>query len=145
MLAMVWDNATQKVTVKPMPDNIFTRLHSAICISLFTDARCTLEELPSGESDQRGWWGDMALPEGESLGSKLYLLKRRKLTGETINMAMDYAGQSVQWLLGTEWVQAIRVNAERVGINLLAFRVEYKLSAEQPWQQLILEWKTNAV
>ena len=56
-------------------------LYTAVVISLFTDARARAEdELPpelDGE-DRRGYWGDGL--EGESVGSRLWLLAREKDT-----------------------------------------------------------------
>lgn len=145
MLAIVWLNDQQRMALKPMPDNAYTRLHTAICISLFTDARCNDDELPAGDTDKRGWWGDMALPNGESLGSKLWLLKRQKLTQAAIGQARGYVALALQWLVDSQWVIAISVDAERWGNDGIAFAVKYRLATDQPWQSMMLNWRSHAI
>ena len=86
--AFTWSATAQAVEFTLQPADAITRLKTAVVISLFTDRRVNEEDVPNGELN-RGYWGDMDLPEGESLGSKLWLLKREKLTPETINAARD--------------------------------------------------------
>jgi len=143
--ALVWHNATQRFTLQEMPDNEYTRLQTAIAISLFTDARCSVDELPDGETDQRGWWGDQFLATGKSIGSKLWLLRREKLTAAVVSRARGYAADAVKWLVEEGQVVAINVTAERIGNDTLAFQVTYRLAANKPWQQLILEWKSYGI
>lgn len=142
ILAMVWDNTVQRLDIKPMPDNAYTKLHTAICISLFTDARAQEDDLPDGE-ENRGYWGDIALPAGESLGSKLWLLQRRKITGEVVLKARDYAADAVAWMVDSGAVQAVNVESQRYNQDTIAFAVTYRLPAEQNWQKLMLEWKNG--
>ena len=46
-----------------------------------------------------GWWGDTFLETGSSLGSRLWLLRREKLTAATRQRARDYALEALQWLI----------------------------------------------
>lgn len=92
-------------------------LKTAVIISLFSDARAgDDDELPFGETDRRGWWGDMlAGANGPKLGSKLWLLQREKHTTEVLRRAESYAKDALQWLIDdgiaasvlaiAEWVQ----------------------------------------
>lgn len=79
-------------------------LETAIRLSLFTNARAQDgDELPEGEGafgeDLGGWWGDTFLETGSSLGSRLWLLRREKLTAATRQRARDYALEALQWLI----------------------------------------------
>ena len=60
-------------------------LRTAVMTSLFSDRRGTRQEVDRfGDSDPRGWWGDLLAPvEGDAWGSKLWLLEREKQTDET--------------------------------------------------------------
>jgi len=93
-------------------------LLTAVTISLFTDARATAEELALyglTAADNRGWYGD-SYPEieGDTTGSKLWLLARALRNDETLRVARTYALASLQWMVddgvaleidaGTEWI-----------------------------------------
>ena len=53
-------------------------LRSAVLISLFTDRQVGPEELPAGESDRRGWWGDGLSDDDDKIGSRIVALDARK-------------------------------------------------------------------
>lgn len=100
-------------------------LHQAVVISLFTDARLPDNELmPDNTNDRRGHWGDMFLSDaGDSLGSLLWTLYRRKLTTEVINRARDLSIDALNWMLQTGWVVAVDVLTERLDNDKLAIQV----------------------
>lgn len=142
ILALVWDSDRQQLAYKAMPDNAYTKLHTAICISLFTDAAALPDDLLDGEAN-RGYWGDIALPTGESLGSQLWLLQRRKLTADVLLKASDYATAAVAWMVEVGIVQAVQVEAQRYNLDTLMFTVTYQLPSDTNWQKLLLEWKNG--
>lgn len=106
-----------------LPDlNTSTGLHEACLISLFTDRQVSESELPDpltpGElPDLGGWWGDvLALPAMASdprIGSKLWLLRRAKLTQETLNRAKQYATEALAWLVSDGVAREVNVGVER--------------------------------
>nr|WP_315981893.1 phage GP46 family protein [Aliamphritea spongicola] len=77
MPALGWHSTKQQLDLKPAPADQLSWLQNAVTISLFTDARASQEEA-GNQQDLRGYWGDSELPDGESLGSKLWLLQREK-------------------------------------------------------------------
>jgi|SRR5471030_222887 len=79
-------------------------LETAILISLFTDRRARDDD-PFDGNDRRGWWGDSG--EENPIGSRLWLLKRQKLTIATANKAEDYAKEALQWLISDGVVASI--------------------------------------
>ena len=94
-------------------------LRTAVMVSLFSDRRGTREELERfGDSDPRGWWGDLLAPvEGDAWGSKLWLLEREKQTDETLNRAREYSSEALRWL--REDGIAERVNVEAAWMDRL--------------------------
>jgi phage gp46-like protein len=74
-----------------------TDLETAVLISLLSWRRVTSEELPQGETDQLGWWGDNL--NIDKLGSKLWLLKRKKMLPQLKKEAHQYITESLQWLI----------------------------------------------
>ena len=85
-------------------------LDSAVIISLFTWARAAAGEVDEN-APRFGWFGDKIDADStDSTGSKLYLLKRKKITSQTIMDAREYIEQALQWMI--EDGVATEINAE---------------------------------
>lgn len=115
-------------------------LQTAVTVSLFTDKRASLEELPSEETDRMGWWGDM-FPDvpGDQIGSKLWLLRREKQTEEVRRRAKEYAEDALQWLITEKIAQGVNVETEFVERGFLAIQV----SIQQPKGKVVFKYKIN--
>lgn len=76
-------------------------LETACMLSLYTDRRAEDSDvLPTGETDRRGWWADpVAAVAGDRFGSRLWLLDRAKPTQETLDLAVEYAREALQWMI----------------------------------------------
>jgi phage gp46-like protein len=100
-------------------DDQKTSLRRAVEISLFTWSRAA----PSDQLDddeRYGYWGDsFPLVAGDQLGSRLWLLRRRKLTTETIGDAVTYARDALRWLVDDGHVIDVQVLTERAGPSRL--------------------------
>lgn len=87
-------------------------LHQAIAISLFTNARSeNVDTIPV--TDWQGHWGDVFLPEQESLGSLLWTLNREKMTDSLVVRARNMIRESVQWLIDERWLLGVDVTVWR--------------------------------
>jgi phage gp46-like protein len=101
-------------------------IETAVLISLFTDAQASLAELASGTNadDRRGWWADaFAAPEGDRIGSKLWLLARAKQTPDTLERARIYAREALQWLIDDGIARDVEIEATAPRAGLLALTV----------------------
>lgn len=99
-------------------------LQSAVIISLFTDRLAAADdELPDDSGDRRGWWGD-SLDPGDNIGSRLWLLSRRKQTQQTLNDAIGYAREALAWMIEDGVAQQIDVQAEWAGLGILKMRID---------------------
>ena len=94
-------------------------LRSAMLISIFTDARADADELPEGETDRRGWWGD-GLSGEDRIGSRVWLLQRAKQTAETAALAETYVAEALAWMVEDAVALAVDVVAEWVARGHLA-------------------------
>jgi phage gp46-like protein len=90
-------------------------LQTAVLISLFTDRIAAASDvIPDGTDDLRGWIGDLGADY--PIGSRLWLLDRKKQTDDVLQTAKDYCVEALQWMLDdgvvakfdvtTEWTQA---------------------------------------
>ena len=74
-IAIVWVNGRgniQQAGIDMLTDDSLT---TEVIISLFTDRRALdSDDLPGGDSDRRGWWGDSY--RDRPIGSRLWLLSR---------------------------------------------------------------------
>ena len=111
-------------------------LETAVNISLFTDVRVSLEELPPWEKYRRGWWGDeFADIKGDKIGSKIWLLDREKLNEVTASDLKKYAKESLDWMLSDGVADSIIVSTELiVGLRIdLAISITRKSGAASPF------------
>jgi len=101
-------------------------LETEVLLSLFTDRRANPDdELPAGDDDPRGYWGDaFATVEGDRYGSRLWLLRRSKLTDETLTRAREYSIEALEHFKEDGVANAIRVETEIRGIEQLAIGIE---------------------
>lgn len=100
-------------------------LRTAVLLSLFTDARAELEELPPGETWRRGYWADeLAEVTNDRHGSKLWLLTREKQTQEVAERAREYCEEALAWLLDDGIAKSVRVSTAFVARGNLGIEIE---------------------
>lgn len=94
-------------------------LTRAVLISLFTWRRAMNDD-PVDDAELFGWWGD-SYPTiaDDRIGSRLWLLRRVKLTDATQRDAEFYANEALQWLLDDGHVIAIEIASEKHDISRL--------------------------
>ena len=91
----------------------------AVTISLYTWRRAETDD-PVDDDERFGWWGDSYPPIADDrIGSRLWLLRRVKLTPQTQRDAEAYAREALQWLLDDGHVIDITITSEKVDINRL--------------------------
>lgn len=96
-------------------------LRTAVIISLFTDARASVDDVDPDDS-LRGWWGD-TLDEDGRTGSLLWLLRREKETARVLARAEGYAREALAWLIEDNIAVAIDVEAAWVARGRLRLEV----------------------
>lgn len=93
-------------------------LTRAVVISLFTWRRA---EPDDNAENPMGWWGDTwPTVQNDRIGSRLYLLRRSKLTNQTPIKAREYIRQALQWLTDDEVAARIEIDVQRTGIDVLS-------------------------
>lgn len=116
-------------------------LRRAVTISLFSWRRAATDDALD-DADRHGWWGDCAPSEaGDQIGSRLWLLRRRTLTDDTLRDAREYAEEALRWMIDDEIVTTVTVTAERLGNDRLSLVVlltelngeTLKLAFEDTW------------
>ena len=110
-----------------------TSFETAIQMSLLTDIRADSSEVPTPER-RRGWWGNVAnRTEDYNIGSKLWLLDQARNTEETLNLAIDYARNSLQWLIDDNEAENIEVTGQRSGdtirLNIVVSRSQSQVES----------------
>ena len=119
-----------------------TALTRAVLISLFTWRRALTDD-PIDDEELYGWWGD-SYPSiaDDRIGSRLWLLRRVKLTAVTQRDAEFYAREALQWLIEDDDVDDIEIISEQAGANRLNLRViltistgtRLEINSNQLWQ-----------
>jgi len=114
----------------------------AVVISLFTWRRASPDD-PIDDEERYGWWGD-SYPSiaDDRIGSRLWLLRRVKLTAATRRDAEFYAREALQWLLDDGQVLDVEILSEQADVNRLNLRViltavtgsRLEINSNQLWQ-----------
>lgn len=88
-------------------------LNTAILISLFSDRRAEpSDELPDPGGSRRGWWGDAVADGRDRIGSRLWLLTRRKQTPETRQLFLEFTREALAWLIEDGVASTVEVDAK---------------------------------
>lgn len=75
---------------------------------------------------RRGWWGnELAQVAGFQIGSKLWLLKQARRTQDTLNKAVTYAQEGLQWLVDDGYLDKVEVEGFFSGVS--GIRLEIRL------------------
>ncbi|MDA8487490.1 phage GP46 family protein [Kluyvera sp. Awk 3] len=111
-------------------------LQTAILDSLFTDRLARADDDYEG-SDRRGWWGDSG--DESQLGSRLWLLRRQKLTTDVAKRAEEYAREALAWLKDDGVVSDVIPVAQIVMPNRLNLIIRY-LAPGKDWQEFRFYW-----
>ncbi|MFV4846734.1 phage GP46 family protein [Edwardsiella tarda] len=93
-------------------------LTRSVVISLFTWRRA----MPDDNSDiPMGWWGDTwPTVQNDRYGSRLWLLRRSKLTNGLVNTVRTYLREALQWMQDDGLATRIDIDVQRTGINTLS-------------------------
>lgn len=104
-------------------DDRESSLTRAVLISLFTWRRALTDD-PVDDEELFGWWGD-SYPDiaDDRIGSRLWLLRRVKLTDATQRDAEFYAAEALRWLLDDGHAIAIEITSEKAEISRLNLTV----------------------
>ena len=104
-------------------DAVQADLTRSVIISLYTWRRAATDD-PLDDDERFGWWGDSyPVIADDRIGSRLWLLRRVKLTAQTQRDAEFYAREALQWLLDDGQVIGLEVGSEQVDINRLNLRI----------------------
>ena len=102
-----------------------TGLETAILLSLFSDRRATVEQLPDLEESKRGWWADdVSDPIEDKWGSLLWIVERAKITNDLTARIEDFVRESLDWMIIDGVAERINVNAVRNGLDRIDISIE---------------------
>ena len=98
-------------------------LQRAVHISLFTWRRADPGD-PVDDADRQGWWGDSYPSQAaDRIGSKLWLLRRRTITAQTLRDAQRFCQEALQWLVDDGHVTQVTVTITRPQATHLAAHI----------------------
>jgi phage gp46-like protein len=125
-LALVWINGRGDIAQNGIDMLTDDSLTSDVIISLFTDRRALdSDDIPGGNNDCRGWWGDSF--RERQIGSRLWLLSREKTLQSVLNRAAEYALEALLWLKQAGKVTRINVYASQPQAGWLKLDIDLTL------------------
>ena len=126
-IRMIWDGTQGDLAIDGADLARDDTLETAIVISLMTDALVDPDELPEGETDRRGYWGQAVQPDpDDNFGSKLWLLDRTKRTPDILPRAEEYCVEALTWLVADGRAIAVDASAQ-FNNNILAITIAITL------------------
>lgn len=106
-------------------------------ISLFSWRRAETDDLID-DDERYGWWGDSyPAVSNQKIGSRLWLLRRRTLSQDTIIDAEHYINEALQWMIDDQLITSFDVKLTRVGLDQLKAVVTCYLSNNNPVTYLV--------
>lgn len=94
-------------------------LRTAALLSVLMDRRAADDDQLPSPGDLRGWWGDeLAGPEGDRIGSRLWLLSRSAAEPGVARRAKAVAEDGLAWLIEDGVASSVDVSAELVDGDL---------------------------
>lgn len=113
-------NQTRKHDMPMTAQEQETALRRAVEISLFTWRRADDSDQVDG-NDKQGWWGDSYPSQvNDRIGSRLWLLRRKTITVQTIQDAKRYCEEALNWLIDDGHVITVDVTITRSFTTKLA-------------------------
>lgn len=125
-LALSWDAATRAGDLQVAGADLTadTGVRTAVLLSLLSDRRVPVGDLPAGETARRGWWGDSLAPDGDQIGSRLWVLGREARRPDTMRRADGYAHEALAWLVEDGVAERVDVTVtDDDGVLRIAVRV----------------------
>ena len=118
-------------------------LKTAIANSLFSDRRISFDgEIPSTPDDRRGWWGDNLLESGDFMGSRLWTLGQKKMTGDTIIAdAEEIIKEALAWMIEDEVTEKIDLQVFQIDLESLGFLISVLRPGEEKATRYFFVWK----
>ena len=130
MIKLAYASAEQLADLQRDGANLETDagLETIVTISMLSDGRANKDEVNTKEQDPRGWWGESFLGQPGRFGSRLWLLRRNKLTGDNLALACEYAKESIQWLINARVAKSVEVTSSlmpgRKDVALIRVQIE---------------------
>ena len=94
-----------------LTDNFDTNLQ----MSVYCERRADSSEVLLPQQ-RRGWWGnELSETVGFEIGSKLWLLQQARLTKDTLNKAIAYTQEALDWFVEHKLLKRVQVEASLNG------------------------------
>lgn len=89
-------------------------LYTAVLLSLLCHRRVRPDETDDNITNYRGWWADTPT---NKIGSKLWLLRRRKITTGIELLIKGYVEEALTWMIEDGMCASFNVVVEREGLE----------------------------
>lgn len=125
-IALLYSNDEDVADILINPPGLLVgkELETALIISLFTDRRANDDDDLELNESRRGWWADtFNTIRNDKIGSRLWLLRRAKMTSETLARAREYVLEACRWLLDDNVASSLDVETEFLGSSTIAIQI----------------------
>jgi phage gp46-like protein len=114
-----------------------------ILCSLFTDKRADSSQIAES-SKRRGWFGDtVASLENYEIGSWIWLLSQERLINDTVNKAVSYCNDALQWIIDLGLATRIDVTGEKSGTKDIKVTIKIYIENNLVSKYNVLIWENS--
>lgn len=116
---------------------------TTIQMSLLAERRADPSEIATPEL-RRGWFGNEVLdiPNFE-IGSKLWLLKQARRTRTTLNLAINYAKEALNWLVEDNLIENFEVDGSFQGTTGIILTIQLQITPDQIETRFLELWQNT--
>ena len=124
-IKMINTNGEFDFAIDPLTKDLTLELSydTDIMCSLFTDKRANESQVRESFK-RRGWFGDTISSSEILIGSWLWLIEQARLTNKTVNSAVAYTKDCLQWMIDTNLCSSISVTGRKSDTDKLSITVK---------------------
>jgi phage gp46-like protein len=114
-------------------------------VSLLAERRADPSEVAIPEK-RRGWFGnELSEIVGFEIGSKLWLLEQARRTQTTLNLAINYAIESLQWMIEDNLIENFEVSGEFSGNFGIILTIRLQITPSETETRFLQLWRNTQV
>lgn len=122
---------------------IANNFDTTLQMSLLAERRADASEVAIPQY-RRGWFGnELSDIAGFQIGSKLWLLEQARRTRTTLNLAINYAKEALNWMVEDDLIESFEINGEFTGTIGIRLNITLVIAPDQIETRFLELWNNT--